>query len=340
MKPYLIVVSFIVAFVLILPAAIVFPFSGEQQSEPTASKPAASHEKESKTVSPKTTPLTVSVYRSQDQKVKSMPLEQYVTGVVASEMPAKFEEEALKAQALAARTYIVNFLLQSPDMNLPKKAQVTDTEMNQVYHDDHELKKEWGKDYDWKMAKITKAVDATEGEIITYDDKPITPSFFSTSNGYTENSEDYWKNASPYLKSVKSPWDRESPKFQSNKEMSVQAFDDKLGVEISNNGTIGDVVKTTPGHRVGKVKIDGKSFTGRDIREKLDLRSSDFTIKRDGDRVTIATKGFGHGVGMSQFGANGMAKEGKNYKQIVEHYYQGVAISNAQPYTAKLTTKE
>lgn len=340
MKPYLIIVSFIIAFVLLLPAAIVYPFSGDRQSEPPASKPASTHEKANKAASPENSPLTVSVYRSRDEEVESLPLKKYVIGVVASEMPAKFEEEALKAQALAARTYIVNFLLQSPNMNLPKKAQVTDTEMNQVYHDDSDLKQEWGHDYDWKMKKISKAVQATEGEIITYDDKPISPSFFSTSNGYTENAEDYWKNASPYLKSVPSPWDRNSPKYRAHKKMSVKDFDDKLGVKISNNGTIGKVTQTTPGHRIGKVKIADKSFTGREIREKLDLRSSDFSIQREGDKVTIDTKGFGHGVGMSQFGANGMAKEGKNYKQIVKHYYQGVAVSNAQPYTAKLTNKE
>lgn len=338
MKPYLIVLSLLVTFVLILPATIVLPYSQKQQAAQLSPKTAASPQGKKVTSGPTDrAPLTVSVYRSGEEKVETLPLEQYVIGVVASEMPAKFNEEALKAQALAARTYIVNFLLQSPDMNIPEKAQVTDTEMNQVYHDTDELKKMWAHDYDWKISKIQEAVRTTKGEIITYNGNPITPSFFSTSNGYTENSEDYWQSSTPYLKSVKSPWDRKSPKFSSDKKMSVQAFNKKLGVHISKQGKIGKVIKTTSGHRIGKIKIDDKSFTGRKIREKLELRSSDFSIKRKGDQVKISTQGFGHGVGMSQFGANGMAEEGKTYQEIVQHYYQGVAISNAQPYTAKLT---
>lgn len=334
MKPYLIVSSFIVAFVLLLPAAIVYPYSGKNQAAPPAQPTTA---KASVTKSP--LPITVSVYRSAEKKVQSVPIEQYVIGVVASEMPAKFQLEALKAQALAARTYIVNYLLNSPDLNIPKGAEVTDTVMNQVYKDDHQLKKLWGNAYNWKMAKITKAVEATKGQIITYKGKPITASFFSTSNGYTESAGAYWQHNIPYLQSVASPWDRNSPKYLSKESLPVKTVDDKLGIDIKKTGAIDDVLKTTPGHRVGEVKIAGKTFTGRQVREDLSLRSTDFTMKRTGNKVLITTKGWGHGVGMSQYGANGMAKHGKNYKQIIKHYYQGVSISNIGAYTAKLTKK-
>ncbi|HET7578289.1 MAG TPA: stage II sporulation protein D [Bacillales bacterium] len=337
MKPYLIAASFLVVFVLLLPAAIVLPFSGTKE----AAAPPVKKPKAVPVSAPEHSPsLTVSVFRYNQKKVDSIPLEQYVIGVVASEMPATFEMEALKAQAVAARTYIVKYLLDPPDLNLPKGAEVTDTPKNQVYKDDSQLKKLWGKDYSWKIAKITKAVKATQGQIITYDGKPITASFFSTSNGYTESAGAYWQHPIPYLKSVPSPWDRNSPKFLSTETVPVQKIDQKLGVDISQSGPIGDVIKSTPGHRVGEVEIGDKTFTGREIREKLNLRSTDFTMKHEGSRVVITTKGWGHGVGMSQYGANGMAKQGKNYRQIIKYYYQGVSISNIGPFTTKLMAKK
>lgn len=332
MKPYFITASFIVIFVLILPAAIAYPFSGKKAVTPPA-KPVAV----TKTTAPM--PIDVSVYRSAQKKVQSVPLQQYVIGVVASEMPATFQMEALKAQALAARTYIVHYLIHSPNQNIPKGAEVTDTVMNQVYKDDNQLKSIWGNQYNWKIAKITKAVKATKGQIITYKGQPITAAFFSTSNGYTESAKAYWGHNIPYLQSVPSPWDRNSPKFLSHEKLPLKKVDDKLGIHIQKTGSIDDVLKTTPGHRVGEVKIAGKTFSGRQVREDLGLRSTDFTMKREGNQILITTKGFGHGVGMSQFGANEMAKHGKNDKQIIKYYYRGVSISNIGPYTAKLTAK-
>ncbi|HEU5139664.1 MAG TPA: stage II sporulation protein D [Bacillales bacterium] len=337
-KPYLVIAGFVIGFVLILPAAIVFLFSGKEQA--ATGSPIENETTEKVSVPEPASTLSVSVYRAQEKTIETVPLDQYVIGVVASEMPANFELEALKAQALAARTYIVNYLLNPPDLNLPKGAEVTDTVMNQVYKDDKELKALWGSDFGWKMAKITKAVEATMGQIITYHDQPITVAFFSTSNGYTESSEAYWQSALPYLKSVPSPWDRNSPKFSSTESIPVSKVDQKLGVDIEKAGSIGNVVKSTPGHRVGKVKIAGEVFSGREVREKLGLRSTDFKMKREGDQVVITTKGWGHGVGMSQYGANGMAKQGKEYRDIIKYYYQGVSISNLHAYTAQLTAKK
>lgn len=333
MKPSIIAACVIVAFVLLLPAMIVYPFSGKGHSSSVNTKPESV-----KASAPQhsSVPLEVSVYRTNQNKVQNVPIERYVIGVVASEMPASFKLAALEAQALAARTYIVHFLLNSPDMNIPKGAEVTDTVMNQVYSDDQQLRKLWGKNYGWKMAKVKKAVAATRGQIITYKGKPITASFFSTSNGYTESAGAYWQHNIPYLKSVPSPWDQHSPKFNAQKDLSVKEVDQQLNVKLSENGPIGKVTKITPGHRIGKIKIDGKSFSGRDIREKLNLRSTDFTLKKEGNQVIVTTKGWGHGVGMSQYGANGMAKEGKTYKQIIKYYYSGVSISNMDRYSSKL----
>src|SRR5699024_1238993 len=132
-------------------------------------------------------------------------LETYVTRVIASEMPTEFELEALKAQGVVARTYIVSHLLHQEETN------ISDTTDHQVYRNEEELRELWGDDFQHKMGKLTEAVAATKGEILTYNEWPITASYFSTSNGYTENSEDYWEEDIPYLRSVPSPWDEDSP---------------------------------------------------------------------------------------------------------------------------------
>lgn len=333
MKPSIFAACIIIAFVLLLPAAIVYPFSGNDQHASTAN---AQHKAVKATARQTTLPLEVSIYRTNQNKVQTVPIENYVIGVVASEMPANFELPALKAQALAARTYIVHYLLNSPDMNIPKGAEVTDTVMNQVYTDDSQLKKLWGGNYGWKMAKIKKAVDETKGQIITYKGQPITAAFFSTSNGYTESAGAYWSRNIPYLKSVPSPWDRKSPKYYSQEKLPAKEIDQQLNITLKGSGKIGKVTQFTPGHRVGKIQIDGKTFTGREVREKLNLRSTDFTLKKNGSQVTVTTKGWGHGVGMSQYGANGMAKQGKTYRQIIKYYYRGVSISNMDRYSSKL----
>ena len=279
------------------------------------------------------------VYRSSLSKIEEIPLEDYLVGVVASEMPADFHIEALKAQALTARTYIVRQLTgKGNHSGLPKGAEVGDTIMDQVYSSDDQLKKEWGAAYSTNRKKILDAVRATSGQIITYNGQPIDASFFSTSNGYTENSEDYWSSALPYLRSVPSPWDVSSPKFNNQTIIPVADFEAKLGIQLNaGSSSIGEILGRTAGNRIAKVDFSGKILTGKQIREKLGLTSSDFTWVRDGNSIIIHTKGYGHGVGMSQYGANGMAAEGKTYEQIVKYYYKGVQITSTQNTLALIT---
>lgn len=271
--------------------------------------------------------VTVSVYRTSKQTIEEIPLEEYVKGVLAAEMPANFELEALKAQALSARTYIVKSLISSNKSNVPNGADITDSTLHQVYKSKNELKKAWGRDYNMKMKKLTQAVNETRGQILAYEGAPIDAFFFSTSNGYTENSEDYWSTAIPYLRSVPSPWDQFSPKFKDAKTFSITNFEKKLGVQVPLEGTV-DFIKRNNSQRVERIKIGGKEMKGKEVREALGLNSSDFTISRKGDQIVVTTKGYGHGVGLSQYGANGMAKEGKNYKNIIDHYYKDVIISD------------
>src|SRR5690625_2761483 len=175
--------------------------------------------------------LQVSVERSASNEVEKVPLEEYVVSVVASEMPAEFEIEALKAQAIAARTYIVNHLLHQEEEDVI----VTDTVEHQVYKNNEELKTAWGSDFHWKMEKVQDAVKATENEIITYEEQPITPTFFSMSNGYTEDAENYWGNELPYLKRVESKWEEDNPKFTEQKKFSAEEIANKIGISLTGN---------------------------------------------------------------------------------------------------------
>lgn len=333
LKPVVIIFSIFISIIFIVPTLLVLPFSSDKEMANLDEKL-----ENTPSVEELANSVEVAVYRSSQDLIEKLPLEQYVVGVVAGEMPADFEKEALKAQALAARTYIVNKLLVDDD-SVPNGADVTDTITHQVYKNQKELATLWGSDYDWKIKKISEAVLETKGKVLTYDGKPIFAAFFSTSNGYTENSEAYWTDDIPYLRSVESPWDKASPKFEEQKIIPINEFIQKLGVTLPKDGSVGTITSRTEGKRVAKVEINGKEFTGREIRDKLGLRSSDFTWYLKDDHIVIATKGFGHGVGMSQYGANGMAKEGKNYKDIVTYYYKDVKITESSKLLQKVTAQ-
>lgn len=340
-KPLVVLASLIFAVTLIVPAMLVLPFSEEKVNGKLGENLNKTPTSTETTAPTADAGVEVGVYRFTKSKVDKIPLEDYLVGVVASEMPADFQEEALKAQALTARTYIVRQLMRKENhLGLPKGAQVGDTEMDQVYSSDDQLRKEWGADYSWKRKKILDAVRATSGQILTYNGEPIQATFFSTSNGYTENSEDYWPSKLPYLRSVASPWDKKSPKFDSQQIFTIRDFENKLGVHLKGGSTIGQITERTAGKRVGKVNFSGKVLTGKEIREKLDLKSSDFTWERKGNNIIIKTKGYGHGVGMSQYGANGMAAEGKTYQDILKYYYTGVDITSSDSMLAMITEKK
>ncbi|MDR6883515.1 stage II sporulation protein D [Bacillus sp. 3255] len=286
--------------------------------------------------------LMIPVYLTKKSVVEKVPLEQYVQGVLAAEMPVEFELEALKAQAMAARTYVVRRVLDKDYSNMPvDDALVTDTTAHQAYLTDQELRERWGSGtYETNMAKIARAVNETKDMILTYEHKPINATFFSTSNGFTENSEDYWPFMSPYLRSVPSPWDvKLSSRYKETVDFTYKSLLQKLGVtSIATTGTGAKSMKVlewSAGHRIKKMAIGGKTFSGREVREKLGLASSQFAWTWSGSKITFTTYGYGHGVGLSQWGANGMAKEGKTAEQIVTYYYTGISIERATPFLQK-----
>lgn len=319
--------------ILLLPSAIVLPFS-QQNDDGTVAERNSFEDEPQNNVDDSS--LTVPVMRTQSEKLEHVPLETYVARVIASEMPAEFEIEALKAQGVAARTYIVDLLLHHGDAT---DAFISDQTDDQVYTNDEELREIWGSDYNWKMDKLLEAVAATEGEVITYNEMTITPAYFSTSNGYTENSEDYWENEIPYLRSVESKWDEESPSFLDQRTFTKNEIEEALAITLSDDDLAHIEMTHTDSQRVEQIKIGDHEFSGRDIREKLDLKSSDFTIEQKNNHFVFNTKGFGHGIGMSQYGANGMAKEGKTYKEILAYYYNGIDVQMVDEIAPMLVQK-
>ena len=263
----------------------------------------------------------VRVYRNSSGTIDEVPIEEYVLGVLAGEMPIEFELEALKAQAVAARSYVMTQM----ERNVSKDYDVVDTVMNQVYLDNNYLMSVWKNSYTDNINKIKTAVLSTKGEYISYDNKVAEALFFSTSPGKTENSEDVFLNKVAYLRSVDSSWDKISPVFESKKVMTLINFYNLLGLAYSDSLNI-QVISTTDTGRIKMIKINEKEFSGNDICSILGLRSTYFEIVKSDNSVTIYNKGYGHGVGMSQYGAEGMAKDGYNYQEILKHYYQGVEI--------------
>lgn len=262
--------------------------------------------------------IYVSVRRA-DGRVVSLELEDYVTGVVGAEMPALFSSEALKAQAVIARTYA----LKTNSMGRI----LSDNESTQSYKDNGELVSMWGGNYSSYYSKIKDAVNSTKGVYLTYNGNYIEAVYHSTSNGRTEDSSNVWGNSFPYLVSVDSVYDNSNPSFSISKTFSYSELSGKLGFSVDSSSEF-NILGQTSGGRVSSISIDGVEFSGVSFRSMLGLRSTDFDISKTNDGVVITTRGYGHGVGMSQYGANGMAKAGYSYRDILLHYYPGVVIEH------------
>ncbi len=259
---------------------------------------------------------------TKNNTVEKINLEDYLVGVVSGEVPVSFEKEAIKAQAVAARTYA----LKQIENHKNYEYDVKDDTSSQVYQTDEELRNKWGNNYDEYVKKIKKCVNETEGEYVSYNNEVIYAFFFSTSNGKTEDNKNVFGKDLPYLKVVDSSFDEsETKNFTTVKIVSLDDFYKQLDLEKSDELNITDIARTESG-RISSIMVNGKAFTGRDFQKRLSLRSNDFTIQKNNENITITTKGFGHGVGMSQYGANALAKRHKTYDEILKYYYQGTNL--------------
>lgn len=337
MKSFLQLVGFITLLTLVLPIFILFIWNGDIDG---GLENNVSNKDEVKEEIVDSLDLNVDIYDTQKKKVITMELEEYIKGVVSGEMPAKFEEEALKAQSVAARTYAISKISAYNKGNRADNhpdAPLCNSTHCQVWYGEDKLLELHGSEWmDASFTKIEQAVDNTKGQIISYQGDIISdPLFHSSSGGMTEASEAVFASAKPYLRPVESPYEGESPSIKQNFEISIDEFISKLknkypklNISKENISEKIELVKRTNTGRVDKLKIDGLDMTGRELREIIGFNSTNFniTIDKSKNKMIIETMGNGHGVGMSQWGANGMAEKGSKYKEILKHYYTGVEI--------------
>ncbi|MBQ8974491.1 MAG: stage II sporulation protein D [Oscillospiraceae bacterium] len=266
------------------------------------------------------------------EQTLTMDMEDYLVGVVAGEMPAEFETQALMAQAVAARTYTLYKMYVEPSENHTQTV-CTDPTCCKAYAHEQELRDRWGADYEDNYSKISDAVSSTEGQYLTYDGQPILAVFHSSSPGRTEDSGDVWQTSLPYLKSVETPEGAEDvTNFVSEVRVLRSDFIDTVKerhpqAEFSQEGKDWITGYTyTPSGRVDSVNVGGEVISGKELREMFSLRSTAFSAEVTDSDVVFKTTGYGHGVGMSQYGANTLAKQGQTYEQILSRYYEGTAI--------------
>lgn len=279
---------------------------------------------------------TINVFIVDQNKEVKMNLEDYIVGVVAAEMPAEFEVEALKAQAVAARTYALSKEISSGGKGCdlhPGSDICTDSKHCQAWISDDVMKSRWGNKYNVYHDKIVKAVNDTKGLVIVYDDALIEPAYHAISGGETEDAKNVWKENLPYLTSVPSPGEETAQKFKTTVTVLSDEFVNRIKSRAPNAkintknllGYIKNIKRTQAGH-VLSLSIGGVDFTGNDIQDLFQLNSTNFSFSMKGNNVVINVIGYGHGVGMSQYGANAMAKDGKIFEDILKHYYTGVKI--------------
>lgn len=276
--------------------------------------------------------ITVQLYLKEEQKTITLALEEYVKGVVAAEMPALFELEALKAQAVAARTIAVRRMRRFGGTGYPAVPGADlsdDVSDSQAWLNRKQLVAKWGRwGYHRYWRKISAAVEATSGLILTYYGRPIDALYHSTSGPRTANAEELWGTAVPYLQSVPCSFDQHSPRYRQEKVFPVPELLAALGMaeKVPSGGLTLRILSRTSSGRVHTVQIGNAVFSGNELRSRLGLASTNFTVEIRAGRVVVTTIGYGHGVGLCQYGADGMARAGKTFREILHHYYPGVEL--------------
>ncbi|MBE6156588.1 MAG: stage II sporulation protein D [Firmicutes bacterium] len=264
----------------------------------------------------------ITIKNNETNDIHSIDLEEYIIGVVAAEMPASFNEEALKAQAVASRTY-ATYKMQTSNKDYDVVTDVSD----QSYITIDEMKDKWNSDFNKYYTKISDAVRKTKGQIMYYGDEVIEAYYFSMSNGYTEQASLVFSEDKEYLQSVESSYDNEDIKnFEVITTFTQAELCEKLSLRCDNISFTN--IKRSKTNRVNSITVNDIEFKGTVFRSKLGLRSTDFTIEEINNQILITTRGYGHGVGMSQYGANGMANAGYTYEEILKYYYKNIKISS------------
>ena len=269
----------------------------------------------------------------QGDAVEEMDLETYLRGVVRAEMPASFEEEALKAQAIAARTYTLYKMGQGENPNHPQADICTDFSCCQAYKSEADAAADWGMSTAIYEEKIRRAVAETDGEVVLYGGSPVLAVFHSSSAGATQNAEDVWQGSVPYLQSVDSPEGADAvPNYYSRAAFTLTDFKERFIAQYPTANLSGSPsnwftnIRQTENGAVLSLEVGGVALSGADLRSLLGLRSASFTIDFTDTEVIFSVTGYGHGVGLSQYGANVLAGQGWTCEEILEHYYTGASV--------------
>jgi len=265
------------------------------------------------------------IYINEGNDVTAIDLDEYLVGAVAAAMPADYEIEALKAQAVICRTYALNII--------GERKSVQSSELNQNYQNNQALKEGFGKDFDEKYHKIVQAVIETTEEIIYYEEQLISPVYFRCSNGNTRNAFDVWGSELPYLVSVESSKDADYESYEVRTTLQldecielIQKNHKDFQASAQGLGDSVQIIEKDASGYVQSIQMGNKTFTGEELRYTLNLPSASFEIKVKSSTITFISQGAGHGVGLSQFGANEMAKEGSQYEDILTYYYTGTTV--------------
>lgn len=273
---------------------------------------------------------SVKVMLTASNNVVEISLKEYLVGVLAAEMMPSYHEEALKAQAVAAHTYLVK----KQNDGGSDEADLTDSpQKHQGYLTKEARQKKWGGKTQAYEKKLEKAVEAVENKIITYNGKPITAAFHAMSCGQTNSAKSVWGSEVAYLKSVESLGDKLAPDYTKTIALSAEEFTEKA-LTLKNCELNGErknwisELKSDKYGNVSSVKICGEKYSGKEIREAFELRSANFTIEYKSGSFYFTTNGYGHGVGLSQYGADYMARQGSKWDEIIKHYYTGVDIED------------
>ncbi|MBR3788419.1 MAG: stage II sporulation protein D [Clostridia bacterium] len=334
MKNYLISIVFIFISLIITPVALLSDSITTQNNTIISAEQTTTDKSDStkNTDSDTTEESVITVFLSDTKKNLTVSEFEYVCGSVAAEMPLMYHEEALKAQAIACYTNSLR-LKNSKNKSELNGADISDNPAtHQGYLTREERKEKWGDDYQKYESKLETIVKSVEGEYLTYDGEYCLCAFSAICTGTTESAENVWGEKIPYLASVKSSGDTLSPQYSSTNTFTKSQFVSimkDLGVSINSKTNLEDIIgksKTSKAGTVLKIEINKKSLTGEQMRSAFSLRSSAFKITATENEVIFKVSGYGHGVGMSQYGADYMARQGSTYDEILKHYYKGVNL--------------
>lgn len=336
MKPKIILISLFLILMLAIPflSKIINAKSAIEQIKSVFSEKLENTPKASKNEK-------ISEFKVLDEatgEILNINIKDFLIRSVACEMDPEFEIEALKAQTVAAFTYFKN--LQKKNQNNKEELKTYDFKVNsenRIYYMKEEILKErWGDNYEKYREKFSNLVESVLGEVLKKDGEYIKALYFSISSGNTENIKDVFGSDESYLVSVPSPYDQLSPGYLSKKEVTVKEFIEtlesklnKTGIVADQDNMIGQIERTKTG-MVKNIQIGKETITGRKMREFFDLRSANFDIEKNGDKIIFTVRGYGHSVGLSQYGANEMAKQGATYSHILSWYYKGANLEKEE----------